>query len=615
MLCAKRMKRFALSSMFLMIAVFGIEEQDIVKAEDNPSDSKQEEVFYQNPIYDDVTDEQTLKQELLQLHENGVALYSDEVYDSVDEAGDYMREQMVNRCNNISVSFVNRENYDSGSIPKKLFCDAIEYSESSNGQEADALRFVYEGWSCSYYYRAGVWTVEYTVKYYTTYEQEQELTTAVNQALNTLNLVGETPAGKVKKIHDYICNEVAYDYDNLDNSDYQLQYTAYAALINKKSVCQGYAVLFYRMCREAGLSTRIITGATSRGAHAWNIVKIGNTYYNLDTTWDDQVTYISYDYYLKSNTDFSDHYAESEYKTLEFTSKFPISQTSYNETEKQLTISAKASRDQLQVGDTMLLSAVADGGSGNYTYSYLVHNKDNDSWYRLTPTFIDGNSFTWKATTAGNREFFVEVKDSLGKVVRSDAVNVCTADALRISGTASRNQIMVGDEIVLSGIVSGGSKDYIYSYLVHNKDNDSWYRFTPSFINSNHYTWKATTAGNRDFFIEAKDASGKIVRSTAISVCTTDKFKISAKANRVQLTVGDTVEISGSAIGGSKDYTYSYLVHNKDNNSWYRFTPQFIESNTYKWTAGSIGNREFFVEVKDATGQVVRSNAVNVVVK
>lgn len=37
--------------------------------------------------------------------------------------------------------------------------------------------------------------------------------------------------------------------------------------------------------------------------------------------------------------------------------------------------------------------------------------------------------------------------------------------------------------------------------------------------------------------------------------------------------------------------------------------------NTYTWTAGSTVNREFFVEVKDSTGKVVRSSAVNVSVK
>ena len=69
--------------------------------------------------------------------------------------------------------------------------------------------------------------------------------------------------------------------------------------------------------------------------------------------------------------------------------------------------------------------------------------------------------------------------------------------------------------------------------------------------------------------------------------------------------------ISGIASGGSQKYTYSFLVHNKDTNQWSRLS-SFENSSTYIWTAGSAGNREFFVEVKDSSGKVVRSNAINV---
>lgn len=76
-----------------------------------------------------------------------------------------------------------------------------------------------------------------------------------------------------------------------------------------------------------------------------------------------------------------------------------------------------------KVGDTITLSATGSGGSGNYTYSYLLHNKDTNEWYRFSD-FNSRNTLTWTASSAGNREFFVEVKDSTGTIVRSGAINV-----------------------------------------------------------------------------------------------------------------------------------------------------------------------------------------------
>ena len=79
-----------------------------------------------------------------------------------------------------------------------------------------------------------------------------------------------------------------------------------------------------------------------------------------------------------------------------------------------------ADRSSATVGSKETVTAVA---SGSYTYSILMRNKDTNAWYRFSD-FKSSNSITWTASTAGNREFYVEVKDRTGKVARNSAVSV-----------------------------------------------------------------------------------------------------------------------------------------------------------------------------------------------
>ena len=104
-----------------------------------------------------------------------------------------------------------------------------------------------------------------------------------------------------------MCSNITYDYKNLNDPNYTLKFSAYAALINKTSVCQGYATLFYRLALEAGLDARVIAGVAGGGNHAWNIVKIGKTYYHLDATFDLSLskTLTRHDYFNLSMMPFS----------------------------------------------------------------------------------------------------------------------------------------------------------------------------------------------------------------------------------------------------------------------------------------------------------------------
>ena len=212
------------------------------------------------------------------------------------------------------------------------------FPHNGNPTEGDYARWTYAGagYTASGSYTSDALIVSYntSVEYYTTKAQEAALTAKLNQVMESLDLDTKTEYEKVKAIYDYIASHVVYDWDNLEDDSYKLKHTAYAALVNGTSVCQGYATLFYRMCLTAGLDARVITGSDTPGYsnHAWNIVRIGNLYYNIDVTWDAEQDPEYYNYFLRGQDTFEYHYRDNEYDTTAFHTEYPMSATDYDPT-------------------------------------------------------------------------------------------------------------------------------------------------------------------------------------------------------------------------------------------------------------------------------------------
>lgn len=87
---------------------------------------------------------------------------------------------------------------------------------------------------------------------------------------------------KVKKVFEYLIDTIVYELDAPDNQN------IYSTLVNKRSVCAGYAKATQYLLQKAGITTLYVTGEiANRGYHAWNIVKCDGDYYQLDTTFGD----------------------------------------------------------------------------------------------------------------------------------------------------------------------------------------------------------------------------------------------------------------------------------------------------------------------------------------
>ena len=150
--------------------------------------------------------------------------------------------------------------------------------------------------------------------------------------IESLKIEDASEYDKTLAIYRYICDNIVYDYDHLGDPDFILQYTAYAAMIDKKAVCAGISDLLYVLGRLAGLEMHI----TIYDDHAWNFIRIKDEFYYLDATWDLGKKPSEYAYFLKGSKDFLNHdftIDEDPYVVERFLSqadkKYQISESAY----------------------------------------------------------------------------------------------------------------------------------------------------------------------------------------------------------------------------------------------------------------------------------------------
>nr|WP_255807435.1 transglutaminase domain-containing protein [Cohnella mopanensis] len=126
---------------------------------------------------------------------------------------------------------------------------------------------------------------------------------------------------KYKAIYDYLNDNTKYDMAALDSakennfqvidSKFNDSFTTYGIMVKKVGVCASYASVYKMLSDLAGLESIVVTGDMGGVPHAWNKVKLNNSWFHVDSTNNDTNSGIPY---LLFNS--SDKTAESLHFTL-----------------------------------------------------------------------------------------------------------------------------------------------------------------------------------------------------------------------------------------------------------------------------------------------------------
>lgn len=290
---------------------------------------------YINPLYAEVITEEDLDTAY------SVAPVSEdtEYYTDIGDASKVVREYLKQRAESFEVNFLMYDFTQELALAKALEVAETAMHHTGAPEEGDYILWQHGGYQYGFsgYYDptdGGYYlTFYYLMTYYTDAAQEQELTQTINAFIDAKINDGMSDYEKFCVIYDWICDNVVYDYENLEDESYKLKYTAYAAMIDKTAVCQGYANLLYRMLLEVGIDNRIISGTGNGGDHGWNIVKLSGQYYDVDATWDASwhQAGAEYQWCLKNEAEFGqDHIRNEEYSTTEFNAQYPMATEDYD---------------------------------------------------------------------------------------------------------------------------------------------------------------------------------------------------------------------------------------------------------------------------------------------
>ena len=339
-----------------------------------------------------------------------------------------LRSQMIDRQSTIEF----KVKLEPGTIDLKDWWQEAISHVTGDGSSGDFLRWQFKS------YGAGAtpekfnesWTggyeVTYTVMWYTTSQQETQLNSYIKTTiLPQLALGGKTTYQKVQAIYNWITKNVRYDYAHLNDSTYKLQYTAYAAAINKTAVCQGYANLFYRLANDAGIDCRIITGTADGGngvwgPHAWNIVKMDDgNYYCLDATWDEGRSSCSY--FLKGTAAFNkDHLVDTGEKATYFWSQYPVSNTDFAPDAPAIPAAPRVTIGNSSASGKPQLTWAAVDGAAKYE---IYRSTQQSTGYSLLGT-TTSTSYVNTGAAAGKTYYYrVKAVNSAGTSAYSNIVS------------------------------------------------------------------------------------------------------------------------------------------------------------------------------------------------
>lgn len=165
--------------------------------------------------------------------------------------------------------------------------------------------------SLKYNYETLALIVEYSESANEIKRKQEEIISKAKQIVGSIIKQGMSDDEKRKAIYDYLNDNTKYDDAALENAkknnykytdpQFNDSFTTYGIMVKGIGVCGSYASTYKMLSDLSGIESIVVIGTLDGVGHAWNKVKIGNEWFNVDAT--NNQTNIGIPYFLYNSND------------------------------------------------------------------------------------------------------------------------------------------------------------------------------------------------------------------------------------------------------------------------------------------------------------------------
>ena len=265
--------------------------------------------------------------------------------------------------------------------------------------------------------------------------------------------------------------------------------------------------------------------------------------------------------------------------------------------------------ETIELGDTINITGAAEGGTAPYKYEYFFKQASKSEWSRKNVSDTTAST-TVKPGSAVPYDIKVIVTDAEGNT--SEKQFRITVKAGLTNTSLVSSSVTLGSTINITGSAEGGTAPYKYTYYYKQASASGWVKKNVSDTTTTT-TVKPGSAVAYNIKVVVTDAAGK----TAEKVYTVQVNQAAALKNTSlvssSVTLGSTINITGSAEGGTAPYKYTYYYKQASASGWVK---KNVSDTTTSTTVkpGTATTYNIMVIVTDSTGEV-DTKTYDVVVK